>query len=357
MIWVLIVVLALLCFTYLKLRGEDFSRYDSQLIPQPREPASDANAEVIRTVEQLLATSHGQRGRERLQTMRAAMDSMGEGHAFECRFESVDHDGVRGEWVVPPGVDHTRRLLYIHGGAWVAGSPLSHRVITNRLAITANAAVFSLDYRLLPEHKRQAGIDDCRRAWEWLQQHGPEGMEPATLMGVAGDSAGGNLTLSLVGWLKDSGGRQADFAIGLSPVTDLTFSAPSLAANCKSDVMLGPQFGILTRLPQPLVWWSVLLMHRMYPPNPVLSPLRGDLSGLPPILLQASECEMLLDDARRYVVRAQEAGSPVQLQTWPHMVHVWQIFDDKLPEAREAFDAIGEFIAGIESRRSAEHAA
>ena len=124
--------------------------------------------------------------------------------------------------------------------------------------------------------------------------------------------------------------------------------APSLRSNIATDPMLGPAFGKLAKVPAMLLLWMTWFTSRRKPCDPMLSPLRGDLSGLPPVLVQASEAEMLLDDARRYVTKAQNAGSPVELQTWPFMVHVWQIFVPELPEANEAFENIAEFLETVE---------
>lgn len=162
---------------------------------------------------------------------------------------------------------------------------------------------------------------------------------------VAGDSAGGNLTLAVIAWARDEGLRAADAAVAFSPATDNTLTSPSLVANAPSDPMLGPAFGKLLRVPRFLLWWGSCFTNRISPTHPSVSPLRGDLSQLPPVLVQVSEAEMLYDDARRYVRKAQLAGSPVQLQSWPHMVHVWQIFNPELPEANEAFDCIEAFLA------------
>ena len=118
--------------------------------------------------------------------------------------------------------------------------------------------------------------------------------------------------------------------------------------------MLGPQFGKLARVPAPLLWWGAWLSARRKPAHPDLSPLRGDLTGLPPVLIQASESEMLLDDSRRYAAKARASGSPVELQLWPHMLHVWQIFDGELPEAGEAFQGMAEFVARVEASAQAK---
>jgi acetyl esterase/lipase len=113
--------------------------------------------------------------------------------------------------------------------------------------------------------------------------------------------------------------------------------------------MLGPPFGFLLKIPRSILGWIFVLQNRIKPSNPVVSPVFGDLSGLPPILVQVSESEMLLDDARRYVNKARAAGSPARLQSWPGLLHVWQIFNLEVPEARDAMNRIGEFIKAVEA--------
>ncbi|WP_116364342.1 alpha/beta hydrolase [Parahaliea mediterranea] len=351
MFWFLVAVAAVCAFTVFKLRGANLAYLDNfdhpdETPPQAAAAASPSAAHqgVVDYLGQLTRASQGKRGKERLQIVRRNMDRISEGRSFSSRFVPVDEGGVRGEWVLAPGCRPDQRLLYIHGGAWVAGSPLSHRSITDKLSALSGCAVLSLDYRLMPEHRRLDGIEDCRRAYQWLRANGPQGPAPATFMAVGGDSAGGNLTLSLIAWIRDEGLPQVDAALAFSPATDTTLTSPSLKDNLATDPMLGPLFGTLTRIPRPLLWWGSWLSNRIMPSDPVVSPLRGDLRGLPPVLVQASAAEMLLDDARRYVRRAQAAGSPVELQTWPHMVHVWQIFNPELPEADEALASAARFL-------------
>ena len=112
--------------------------------------------------------------------------------------------------------------------------------------------------------------------------------------------------------------------------------------------MLGPMFKGLSRVPKPLLWWLTLVQNRMTPRNPLISPIYGDLSGLPPTLVHASEHEMLFDDARRYVNRSREAGNDTRLQSWAHVVHVWHMFYPELSEARQAWDEIAEFLEEVE---------
>ena len=281
--------------------------------------------------------------------MREYMENISEGMEFDATITPVSAGGVEAEWVVAPGASSHRRVLYIHGGAFVMGSPKSHRNITSRFSAVANAAVLAIDYRLMPENSRMAGIEDCRSAYRWLLQNGPDCQGAAQSLFIAGDSAGGNLTLSLIAWLRDQPLRSPDAAVALSPITDSTFGGPSLRKNLETDAMLGPMFSKVVKVPRPILWWVSLMQNRIRPSNPLVSPVYGHLGGLPPTLLQASEHEVLLDDARRYVNRAVVAGSPAQLQTWAHVPHVWQMFYPQLTEAREAWDEIGAFIASVDA--------
>jgi len=195
------------------------------------------------------------------------------------------------------------------------------------------------------------GVRDCRKAYTWLVENGPDGASEAAFIMVAGDSAGGSHTLGLLAWVRESGLRQADGAVAFSPSTDLTLSAPSNRSNISTDPMLGPMFGSLSKIPRPVIWWATLAAFRISPTSPVASPLLGSLANLPPILIQASDSEMLLDNARRYAAKAKAQGTQVELHTWPGMVHVWQIFTPMLPEAEEAFADIELFIRDLESRK------
>jgi len=343
---IVIVVVGLWAVAAFHLRGADMSAFDrptGERFSQGDRPGPEIAAVVAR-LGGMSTLLEGVPMRQRNAVLRKYMDEMFADRVLDARLQPVDCGGVPGEWVLAPGADPQRRLLYIHGGAFMLGSPKSHRTLTSQLSALTGGAVLAIDYRLMPEHPRRAGIDDCRTAYRWMLEHGPEGAAPASAVFVTGDSAGGNLTLSLVHWLRDQGLRQPDAAVALSPLTDATLSSPSLRANLHSDPMLGPLFGPMARVPQPLLLWFGWWQTRIKPNDPLISPLRADLSRLPPLLLQASETEMLFDDSRRYVNRAQAAGSPVRLQRWNHMVHVWQIFNPELPEAREALEQIGKFL-------------
>jgi acetyl esterase/lipase len=354
-IGLIVVFLVLWAITRVYLSGEDLSRFDGapDAGAVPSEPSAEHH-EAVAAIREMQQASGGTSlgSKARLQAMRERFDAMGEGTDFGVTFRpvDVDVDGIPAEWVLAPDADADRRLLYLHGGAYMLGSPKSHRAITSKLSKIAHAAVLAIDYRLMPEHRRLAGIDDCRRAYDWILEHGPEGTSPARALFVAGDSAGGNLTLSTLAWARDTGRRAADGAVALSPQTDACMASPSLQANLETDHMLGPMFGAMARVPRFAVLWGTWLTNRMAPTDPRLSPLRGDLAGLPPTLIHASEAEMLLDDARRYANKARAAGSDVRLRTWHHQLHVWHIFEQTLPEAREAFEDIETFLESCAPR-------
>ena len=339
-----------------RLRPEDLSAFDEPIDAAHTERFSTGPepSAQLRAVEASLATLgqslRGTHGRQRIAALRRHLDNAFADRAFDATFTPVDCAGVPGEWVLAPGADASRRTLYLHGGGFIIGSPRSHRTLTSRFSALTGGAVLAIDYRLMPEHPRRASIEDCRSAYHWMLEQGPGGAadrSPASTVFVAGESAGGNLTLALLAWLRDEGLRLPDAAVALSPLTDSCLASPSLRRNRHSDVMLGPMLGQLVRLPGWLLQAMTWLQTRIDPRDALISPLRGDLHGLPPLLLQASEAEMLLDDARRYAHRARAAGSPVRLQTWRHPVHAWPIFNPELPEAEEALAQIGRFLAEV----------
>ncbi len=343
------------------LRGPDLSAYDRPLDSRvgSRDAASPEHQDVVRRVRAAAEEIAAAPRKQRLVVIRQVM---GRGF-FEpplltgdsgYRIVDVDTGGVPGEWVLSPTADPQRRLLYLHGGSFASGSPRGHRVITTQLARVTGAAVLALDYRLMPEHSRRELIADCQTGYRWILEHGPEGAAPARELFLAGDSAGGNLVLMLLAWARDQGLRAATGAIALSPGVDMTLSSPTLKRNQATDPMMGPNLGMWLKLPRSLILLAVWIMHRMTPHHPLVSPVFGDLSGLPPILVQASEAEMMLGDARRYANKARVAGSPVELETWPDLVHVWHLFEPILPEAEEAFERIGQFV---DRRALAGHAA
>ncbi|MEP5569203.1 MAG: alpha/beta hydrolase [Halioglobus sp.] len=352
MMWMTVVLLALvvlLAFTRFYLNGPNLSDFDSPLGEQfkGQGDATDEHDNVVASLAMGSGPIREAPRKQQLALMRQYMDQMSDGVEFDSSFTKVDAGGVPAEWVIAPGADTSRRLLYIHGGAFVMGSPRSHRVITSRFSEVSGCAVLAIDYRLMPEHRRKAGVVDCQTSYEWLLKNGPDGVSPAQRMYIAGDSAGGNLALMMAAWTRDHGSRKADAVVALSPTTDATFSGPSMKANIETDAMLGPMFKGLAKIPRPLLLWGGWVQNRINPADPLISPVFGNLDNLPPTLVHASEAEMLRDDGRRYVNRAVAHGSVAKLQTWPRVVHVWHMFYPQLTEAREAWEEIEKFLADV----------
>jgi|TARA_B110000908_G_scaffold85027_1_gene101568 acetyl esterase/lipase len=300
---------------------------------------------IYRQIKDAAKPSESKPLKRRIDHLRAVMDQLRTHIPLASAISPVDAGGVPSEWVIAPGSDPSRRLLYIHGGGFVAGSPTSHRIITSKLSEISNSAVLAIDYRLSPEHKREACIEDCRTAYDWLLANGPEGESAASAVYVAGDSAGGNLTLSLLAWARDTQRRAPNAAVALSPVTDMRMVNPSIKANLNTDIMLKPIAEKLAKIPRWLMLSAGAFIMPYNTKDPDISPLLGKLHDLPPTLIQASDGEILLDDGRRYTNKARAAGSNVTLQLWSGMPHVWQLFHPELQAAQEAFDQIEQFIA------------
>jgi monoterpene epsilon-lactone hydrolase len=247
------------------------------------------------------------------------------------KVSQIEAHGVPGDWHQPQGAPDNRALLYLHGGAWMIGSPAMYRGFVSRLAHRIKTNALVIDYRLAPEHPFPAGLDDCLAAYDYLLERG---IEPWKIV-VAGDSAGGNLTLALLVALKDRGRPLPGAAVAISPATDLTGSGESHRSRLKLDPFFdGHEPGAI--LP------GYIGDHS--PDEPLISPLFADLHGLPPLLIHVGDHEMLLDDAVRFAEKAQAAGVEETLKVWPEMFHVFQMFDPLLPEARRANREIAEFI-------------
>ena len=240
-------------------------------------------------------------------------------------------DGMPCEWVVAPGADPDLRLLYLHGGGYVSGSGANYLPLAAHISAAAQCAVLLPDYRLAPEHRFPAAIEDCIRAHEWMIASGPCGPTPARATFIAGDSAGGGLTLATLLALRDRRLPLPIAAMPLSACTDLTLASESMRSEedpiCSARCM--PVF-------------VKLYLGEMDPRNPLASPVFGDYTGIPPLLIQVGEHEMLRDDSVRVTAKARSDGVEVKLEVWPGMVHVFQVRE--LPESREAIEHIAGFM-------------
>ncbi len=222
-------------------------------------------------------------------------------------------------------------MLYIHGGAWFMGSTQTHRAFVSRLAFECGISTLAINYRLAPENPFPAGLHDCIAGYDWLIR---AGISPDKII-VAGDLAGGNLTLALLIALREAGKPLPAGAVALSPVTDLAGTGESH----KTRLHLDPFF---SNLGSNKIIRDYIGDHD--PREALISPLYADLHGLPPLLIHVGDNEVLLDDAVRFGDRAKAAGVTVNTVVWPGMFHVFQTFSPILPEARQAIKQIARFI-------------
>ena len=268
-----------------------------------------------------------------IEQMRADMEAMTKNSPIPegVRCEPVTADGVRCEWILAPNAHEDRTLLYLHGGGYVIGSLDTHRGHVARLSQASGARALAVDYRLAPEHPFPAALEDAQTAYRWLLE---QGCDPARTA-IAGDSAGGGLSVATLVALRDAGLPLPAAGVLLSPWVDLEGIGESAKARADED---------------PVVERSGLLdMARHYlagagPRTPLAAPLYADLSGLPPLLIQVGTAEILLDDSTRLASLAQAAGVAVELEAWEDMIHVWQALAPLVPEATEAVRRIGDWL-------------
>jgi phosphinothricin tripeptide acetyl hydrolase len=249
----------------------------------------------------------------------------------DVKVERVNVPAAPAEWLRPPSAVPGRVVLYLHGGGYVIGSPRSHRHLAAAIAGAAGASALLLDYRLAPEHPFPAAVEDATAAYRWLLD---QAIAPEHIV-IAGDSAGGGLTVATVLALREARVPLPAGGVCISPWVDLTCSGASYATKAAADP-------IVRRA-------GVEEMARAYlgatpPRTPLASPLFADLRGLPPLLIHVGSDEVLLDDAVQLAERAKAAGVDATLEISDRMIHVWHWFLPMLDEAQTAVEAIGRFV-------------
>ncbi len=249
----------------------------------------------------------------------------------DIKREVVSAGGVKAEWVSAPEADAGRAVLYLHGGGYVIGSINTHRSLAARLSRASKARVLVIDYRLAPEHPHPTAVDDSVAAYRWMLT---EGMKPARIA-VAGDSAGGGLTVATLVAIRDAKLPLPGAGACLSPWVDLEGIGESMTTKADVDPIV-QKAGLLQM--------AAAYLGGKDPRTPLAAPLYADLSGLPPLLIQVGTAETLLDDASRLAERARKAGVTVSYEPWESMIHVWHLFAPMLDEAQQAIDRIGEFV-------------
>ena len=249
----------------------------------------------------------------------------------QTQVENFTIERMAAEWVHVNTVREDRVILYLHGGGYNVGSPNTHREMVAHISKASGAKVLLIDYRLAPEHPFPAALEDAASAYRWLLENGLEGKNIA----IAGDSAGGGLSLATAISIRDAGDPLPSSIACISPWTDLMFTGNSSKTNSEIDPMIKAHSG--------------MILAKNYigdndPRNPLISPLYADMRGLPPILIHVGTDEILLDDSKRVAQKAQDAGVDVALKIYDRLWHVFHMNVNAMPEAKDAVNAFGSFI-------------
>ena len=293
------------------------------------------NADPVEAVIARVKTVYRSWGRQTsVAQMRDDWDTLFGAAPVAARIEPVSIGELHAAWVDADaeGAHAGAAVLYLHGGGFQVGSTKSHRELMAWISKAAGCRVLGLDYRLAPEHRFPAPLDDAVAAFDWLLAQGYE----ARRLAIAGDSAGAGLALSTLLALRDAGRALPAAAVLMSAWTDLTAAGESYASRATKDPIHQ----------RPMI----LAMARNYlgadgdARDPRASPLFAELHGLPPMLIQVGDRETVLSDSTAFAEKARAAGVDVELEVFEHMIHVFQQFPAELDEARDAIDAIGAFL-------------
>ncbi|MDX9845432.1 MAG: alpha/beta hydrolase [Tenuifilaceae bacterium] len=248
----------------------------------------------------------------------------------EVTAQKVLVDGIAAEWIIPRNPMKDKVLLYIHGGGFISGSCLTHRMHVAKFAIGCELKALVFDYRLAPEHPFPAAVHDCVKAYRWLLN---QGYKPDDII-VGGESAGATLTLSLLLALKEEGIKQPKAAFSISPVTDLRCVTPSFTYNASKDVAPMGSWTV----------WTNMYIADNDPTNPLLSPQFGNFEGIPPLYICVGTHEIHYDDCVSIARLARQHGVDVTLREWPGMIHAFPLLSPLFPEAKLALHEICGFV-------------
>ena len=264
--------------------------------------------------------------------MRSDWDAAFGGSTAPETCERVSAGGVGGEWISPADTPLDKAILYFHGGGFRIGSVESHRDLIAQIARASGCRVLAINYRLAPEYRFPAALDDALTSYGWMLG---QGLQPGSIA-FAGDSAGGNLVLAAMLALRERGLPLPVAAMLMSPWTDLAATGTSYVSRAEAD----PSH----QRPMILALAKNYLGGQGDPCDPLVSPLYADLAGLPPLLIQVGDRETVLDDSVMFADLARGAGVDVHLEVWDGMIHVFQMFGAELPEAHRAIASIAQFL-------------
>ncbi len=302
--------------------------------------ATATSSEQARAVHRVLREQRAQAARAASVPSRAEQRAMAEriGESTTeptgVAYDEVFAGGVPAQWVTPAGGEPSPVLLYFHGGGYCFCSIRSHRKLVGHLATAAGCRALSVDYRLAPEDPHPAALTDAFAAYRWLLD---QGTRPDDVV-VAGDSAGGGIAVALLLKAKAEGVALPAAGVLLSPWVDLAMTAESLTTRADVDVRQDP---VST------AWCAQQFLAGHDARDPYASPLYGELTGLPPLYVQAGDWDVLVDDSHRLADRARAAGVEVRLDRFPEMLHAHQMWAGNMPEADDAVARIGEYVRAL----------
>jgi epsilon-lactone hydrolase len=286
---------------------------------------------VDRAIERIRAVYRSWNRDTPVEQMRQDWDMAFGGCTLPVSCKYVSAGGVDSEWIVPADASLDKAILYLHGGGFRIGSVTSHRGLIAAIAEASGCRVLAINYRLSPEHRFPAALEDTLAAWRWMCDQGLK----ATNLAVVGDSAGGNLALAMMYGLREQGQPLPAAAALMSPWTDLAATGASYESRAEADPI--HQRAMILALAKNY------LGEAGDPRDPLASPLYANLSGLPPLLIQVGDRETVREDSTVLAENAKAAAVDVELEVWDGMIHVFQMFSE-IPQAQQAIDSIGKFL-------------
>jgi monoterpene epsilon-lactone hydrolase len=291
-----------------------------------------ATAPIDLAIARIRAVYRGWNRDTTVTQMRSDWDAAFGGSITSVTCVRVSAGGVDGKWISPANASEDKAILYFHGGGFRIGSVSSHRDLIAQIALASGCRVLAINYRLAPEHRFPAALDDAIAAYGWMLDCGLKSANVA----LAGDSAGGNLVLATMLALRERRLPLPVSAVLMSPWTDLAATGASYVSRAEADP--------IHQRPMILALARNYLGGQGDPYDPLASPLYADPGGLPPLLIQVGDRETVLDDSVMFAELARAAGVDVDLQVWDGMIHVFQMFGTELPEAHQAIVSIAEFL-------------
>jgi acetyl esterase/lipase len=293
---------------------------------------SDPEIEAIRKILSSQPRPSG------LAERRERLDSLGKRYPIpsDIGLQEVDANGVPAEWSAAPAADSSRAILFLHGGGYISGSIDSHRPLATAIGQAAGSRTLALGYRRAPEHPFPAALEDTVRGYRYLLE---QGIAPSRIA-IAGDSAGGGLTIALMVAARDRGLPLPCCGWCISPWVDLENDSPSMMTKAAVDPLIQKPY---------LMDLAKAYLGASPPRTALASPLFADLEGLPPVLIQVGSAETLLDDSVRLCGALGSADVVVTLEVWPDMIHAFPLFHEQLAAGRRALARAGEFIRARQS--------